>query len=106
MKPDGFPGQVAIGAFVYTVDCGAKATLELAREGDYGDCDQDHLTIRVRGDVAHEVMWETLAHETIHAAWAQTPLPAMLSQEQEEQVVRALTPLLFAVWGCRPGQVG
>ena len=94
MRAD-LPREVEVGTFTYTVDFGPKATLELAHDGDFGKTDHDSLTIKIRSDVHPDVAAETLLHEMMHAAWAQTPLAQMLTSDQEEQVIRALCPLLF-----------
>lgn len=88
------PRNVRVGAFTWRVDAGPKATLALARDGDYGQTDLDSLTIRVRGDVAPELQRETLLHEMIHAALMQTPL-AEWPSDQQEAVCRALPPFLL-----------
>ena len=101
------PKRVTVGAWTFTIDSGPKATLELAHDGDFGSTDVGALTIKVRSDVAEAIWWETLLHEVIHAAWAQTPLAATFTQDQEEQAVRGLAPLLFTLlvrW--HDGQVG
>lgn len=93
MRPD-LPKQVQVGPFLWKVDSGAKATLELAKSADYGETDLDTLTIRVRSDVHPDVARETLLHELIHAAFAVSALSDWPS-EQQEQVCRALAPLLL-----------
>lgn len=100
------PKSVTVGPFTFTVDSGPKATLELAHDGDFGSTDLASLTIKIRSDVADDVWWETLLHETMHAAWQQTPLAQMFTSDQEEQVVRGLAPFLFPLLGrCPDGQV-
>lgn len=96
------PKTVTVGIFTFTVESGPKATLELADDGDYGHTDVPSLSMKIRGDVAEDVWWETLLHEMMHAAWAQTPLAQMFSSEQEEQVVRGLAPLLFPLLAKHP----
>jgi hypothetical protein len=88
--------EITVGAHVVNVMMGDDVDLELAREGKYGDSDVERLTIRVRSDVPNSVRRETILHEVMHHIWAQTPLPVMFSEEQEEQVIRALSPLLYA----------
>ncbi len=85
-----------MGAHVVNILMGVDVDLELAREGKYGDSDCERLTIRVRGDVPDSVRRETILHEVLHHIWAQTPLPVMFTEEQEEQVIRALSPMLYA----------
>jgi len=101
------PKKVTVGAWTFTIDSGPKSTLELADDGDFGSTDVGALTIKIRADVAEPIWWETLLHECMHAAWAQTPLAQMFSQDQEEQAVRGLAPLLFSLLVRWPdGQVG
>lgn len=89
--------EITVGAHVVNLLMGDAVDLELAREGKYGDSDVERLTIRVRGDLPDSVRRETILHEVMHHCWAQTPLPVMFSEEQEEQVIRALSPMLFAL---------
>jgi hypothetical protein len=88
--------EITVGAHVVNVMMGDDVDLELAREGKYGDSDVERLTIRVRSDLPNSVRRETVLHEVMHHIWAQTPLAVMFSEEQEEQVIRALSPMLFA----------
>lgn len=89
--------EIIIGAHVVNVLMGEDVDLELAREGRFGDSDVERLQIRVRGDLPDSVRRETLLHEVMHHVWAQTPLAVMFSEEQEEQVIRALSPMLYAL---------
>lgn len=85
-----------MGAHVVNILMGEDVDLELAREGKYGDSDAERLQIRVRSDLPNSVRRETILHEVMHHMWAQTPLAVMFSEEQEEQVIRALSPMLYA----------
>lgn len=89
--------EIIIGAHVVKVIMDGDADLELARSGDFGDSDVERLTIRVRSDVPLSVQRETLLHEVMHHCWSQTPLAVMFTSEQEEQVIRGLAPMLFAM---------
>jgi hypothetical protein len=93
------PKTVTVGPWTFTVDSSPKATLELADDGDYGHTEVHSLSMKIRGDLAEDVWWETLLHETMHAAWQQTPLAQMFTSEQEEQVIRGLAPFLFPLLG-------
>ena len=88
--------EISVGAHVVNILMGDDVDLELAREGKYGDSDCERLTIRVRSDVPNSVRRETILHEVLHHIWAQTPLAVMFTEEQEEQVIRALSPMLYA----------
>jgi len=92
--PHDLPRQVTVGPFRWNVDYGPKATLRLVKEDNYGETDLDELTIRIRSDVHPEVARETLVHEVIHAAFAVSALSDWPA-EQQEQVCRALAPLLL-----------
>lgn len=66
----------------------------LAGENLLGDSDTTKLLIRVRSDLPASVWHDTLVHEALHHALAQTPLAVELSDELEERLVRALAPYL------------
>lgn len=85
-----------IGVHEVAVLFGADVDLELAREGLAGRSDVDRLTIELRSDLATSVLLETLLHEVLHHVWAQTALPELLP-DQEEIVIRSLSPLLSTV---------
>lgn len=52
--------------------------------------------IAIRPDMQEDRKRETLLHEAMHAAWDQTPLRNKESA-LEEEVISALSPILFAL---------
>ncbi len=81
-----------LGRRIY-IDSTYEATLNLADEGLDGDSDLRYDVIRIREDLSESQWNEVLLHELLHFCWHQTALPHLL-EEQEETVVRSLSPLL------------
>lgn len=86
--------EVSIGPHTLTIQSDPATSLELASEGKDGDSDLRHLRIRVRHDLPESLWRETLLHEVVHMCLALTHLAQRLSDEDEEDLVRALTPYL------------
>jgi hypothetical protein len=86
--------KLRIGPHEVEVLSDPATSLELARAEAYGDSDVGKLVIRVQHDLPPSVWRETLVHEVLHHVWALTNLPAVLATEDEERVVRALSPFL------------
>jgi len=86
--------KLRIGPHDVEVLSNPDVSLDLARAEAYGDSDVAKLVIRIQHDLPPSVWRETLVHEVLHHVWALTPLPAMLADEDEERVVRALAPYL------------
>lgn len=72
-------------------------TLELARDGKFGEFDMDSLTIKIRNDVAETVWRETLCHEMVHAVIAMTHLQVRLDDDLQEEVCRSFGPYLAQI---------
>lgn len=85
-----------IGAHDVSILFGVDVDLDLAREGLAARSDTEQLTIEVRSDLAPSVRTETILHEVLHHVWAQTALPELLP-DQEEVVIRSLSPILSTV---------
>lgn len=73
--------------------------LKLIDDGNYGESDIDRLRIMVRSDLPESVWQETVLHEILHHIWALTSLKERYSSEQEEEVIRAISPYLYGVIG-------
>ena len=61
-----------------------------------GLCMADSLIILLDPTSAPAIMHETLLHEVLHAAWTQTALDGIYTDEQEEQIIFTLTPRIVA----------
>lgn len=86
--------ELTVGPHIIRVLTGEDVDLDLAERGLTGESDSSRLTIRVRSDLPASVRNETLLHELLHHVINLTHLAARWSDEQEEEVVRALSPLL------------
>lgn len=83
---------VLLGRHIF-IDSTYETTLNLADEGLDGDSDLRYDVIRIREDL-NETQWnEVLLHELLHFCWHLTALPHLL-EDQEETVVRSLSPIL------------
>jgi hypothetical protein len=76
-----------------------KTDLRLIDDGHYAESDVGHLRIFIRSDLPESVWHETLIHEVLHHIWALTSLKERYSSEQEEEVIRAISPYLYGVVG-------
>ena len=85
--------ELTIGPHIWRVVSDPEFDVLMAAEGHLGETLPDQLVIRVRSDLPKSVWMETLLHEVIHACWSLTSLPETMG-EREEEVVRALSPLL------------
>jgi len=94
--------ELNIGPHTFEVLSDEATSLHLASEGRDGDSDLRNLRIRIRHDLPESLWRETLLHEVIHMCLALTHLSPRWSDEEEEDLVRALTPYLAMV----VGQVG
>jgi len=86
--------ELTIGPHTFVVESDPATSLSLASEGRDGDSDLRNLRIRIRHDLPQTLWRETLLHEVIHMALALTHLSPRLSDDEEEDLVRALTPYL------------
>jgi len=89
--------ELSIGPHTFVVDSDPAVSLALASEGRDGDSDLRGLRIRIRHDLPESLWRETLLHEVVHMCLALTHLSPRLSEEDEEDLVRALTPYLAQV---------
>jgi hypothetical protein len=68
--------------------------LRLADAGHEGESDLRGGTIKVRSDLDHARQREVILHELLHHVIGLTHLQARWSDEEQEEVIRALSPWL------------
>jgi len=90
MSHDFYGKKVQIGPFTWTISPNPP-------EDDLGGTDFETLTITIKDDpnLDPQVTKETLFHEIIHAVLLTTAYHRALTTEEEENMVGALSPLLF-----------
>lgn len=83
-----------------TIDVGGiEFKVVLSKIKDFGDMDIDTKTIRVRADLKPEEAFDTLMHETVHAALAVSGLTNILDDDNlEEAIVRMTDYLIFPLY--------
>ena len=83
-----------------TIDVGGiEFKVILSKIKDFGDMDIDTKTIRVRADLKPEEAFDTLMHETVHAALAVSGLTNILDDDNlEEAIVRMTDYLIFPLY--------
>lgn len=86
--------ELTVGPHIVRVLSDHDTDILLAEAGVSGDSDTDRLIIRVRSDLPSTVRNEVLLHELLHHVIALTHLQVRWSDEEQEEVVRALSPLL------------
>ena len=97
------PKHVIVGGRTYEVRSDQDGSGQLRDRDNKGETYIDRLIIRVDGDLPPALIRETLLHEVMHAAWNMVGLHrAGLTNEQEEQVITALSPALTEVWRNNP----
>jgi energy-converting hydrogenase A subunit M len=78
---------------------GIEFKVILSKIKDFGDMDIDTKTIRVRADLKPEEAFDTLMHETVHAALAVSGLTNILDDDNlEEAIVRMTDYLIFPLY--------
>lgn len=91
------PLGVTVGVHVYVVETDQEAKRRLHAEGRRGYTNADDLLICIDDDGPDTAVAETLIHELLHAAWDQTSLRTGPVADHEEEVVSALSPLIFGI---------
>lgn len=96
------PQTLKIGGFVWQV----KVSAEITYEGScYGSTHWETLTIYLRPSLHPQKQAETLLHEVLHIVLWQSGLHHRYQHDDkpdEEQVVQAMSPLLFQVLSENP----
>ena len=86
--------ELNVGPHLIRVMSDAETDIDLAEKQVTGESDTDRLLIRVRSDLPRSVRDEVLLHELLHHVIALTHLQARWSDEEQEEVIRAIAPLL------------
>ncbi len=78
---------------------GVDFKIVLSKIKDFGDMDIDTKTIRVRAGLKPEEAFDTLMHETVHAALAVSGLTNILDDYNlEEAIVRMTDYVVFPLY--------
>ena len=85
--------ELSIGPHTWRVVSDPELDRLLIASGHLGETVSEQLVIRVRSDLPESVWLETLLHEVLHACWSLSSLPETMG-DREEEVIRALSPLL------------
>jgi len=86
--------EITLGPYVIRVMTDEATDLRLADEGHDGDSDVRAGVIRVRSDLDHARRREVIVHELLHHVINLTHLQARWSDDEQEEVIRALSPWL------------
>ncbi len=86
--------EITLGPYVIRVVMDEATDLLLAEEGHEGDSDVKRGLIRVRSDLDHARRREVVLHELLHHVIGLTHLQARWSEDEQEEVIRALSPWL------------
>ena len=86
--------ELSLGPYTVRVLRDEDTDLRLADEGHDGDSDVRRGVIRVRSDLDHARQREVILHELLHHVVALTHLQAKWSDDEQEEVIRALSPWL------------
>ena len=89
--------EINLGAYVIRVVCDEQTDLLLASAGHDGDSDVRTGVIRVRSDLDHARRREVIVHELLHHVVALTHLQVKWSDDDQEEVIRAVSPWLAMV---------
>jgi hypothetical protein len=93
----GWEVDIALGPYTIRVLCDEATDLLLADERVDGDSDVRKGLIRVRSDLDHARRREVVLHELLHHCIALTHLQVRWSEDEQEEVIRALAPWLAMV---------
>ena len=86
--------ELTLGPYTIRVLRDEQTDLRLAEEGHEGDSDVKRGVIRVRSDLDHARQREVILHELLHHIIALTHLQVKWSDDEQEEVIRALSPWL------------
>jgi hypothetical protein len=96
--------EIALGPYLIRVLSDEKTDLLLAEDGHEGDSDVKRGVIRVRSDLDHARYSEVLLHELLHHVIHLTHLQSRWSEDEQEEVIRALSPWLACAVSVRTVQ--
>jgi hypothetical protein len=88
---------IALGPYTIRVVCDELTDVLLAEAGCSGDSDLSRGVIRVRSDLDHARRREVILHELLHHVVGLTHLAARWSEDEQEEVIRAVSPWLAMV---------
>jgi hypothetical protein len=86
--------ELTLGPYTIRVVSDEATDLLLAEDGHEGDSDVKRGIIRVRSDLDHARRREVLVHELLHHVIHLTHLEARWSDDEQEEVIRAIAPWL------------
>jgi hypothetical protein len=86
--------ELTLGPYNIRVVSDEATDILLAEDGHEGDSDVRRGIIRVRSDLDHARRREVIIHELLHHVLHLTHLEARWSDEEQEEVIRALSPWL------------
>ena len=86
--------EIALGPYTIRVVSDEQTDLTLAEDSLEGDSDVKRGIIRVRSDLDHARRSEIVLHELLHHVVGLTHLAVKWSDEEQEEVIRALSPWL------------
>lgn len=92
------PAEASVGYLTVRIETSPDAVLRAFAEHNevlYGRYDERTATIMVDTNCHLDVLKETLVHELLHAIIKQTN--STMSDDDEESLVRSLSPLLYGV---------
>ena len=89
--------ELNLGPYTVKVVSDEQTDLLLAEESLEGDSDVKRGVIRVRSDLDHARKREIILHELLHHVVGLTHLAVKWSDEEQEEVIRALSPWLAMV---------
>ena len=86
--------ELTLGPYAIRVVSDEATDLLLAEDGHEGDSDVKRGVIRVRSDLDHARRREVIVHELLHHVIHLTHLEARWSDDEQEEVIRAIAPWL------------
>ena len=86
--------ELNLGPYTVKVVRNDETDLRLAGEGLVGESDVRGGTIYVRSDLDYARQREVIIHELLHHVIGLTHLQARWSDEEQEEVIRAIAPWL------------
>jgi len=89
--------ELTLGPYTVKVLSDEATDLLLAEESLEGDSDTKRGIIRVRSDLDHARRSEIILHELLHHVVGMTHLAVKWSDDEQEEVIRALSPWLAMV---------
>ena len=89
--------EIELGPYVIRVISDEATDIRLAEDSVDGDSDVRRGIIRLRSDLDHARYREVLLHELLHHIVGLTHLQTRWSDDEQEEVIRALSPWLAMV---------